>query len=131
MLLNCNALSADRIKNANDDLKKFSKLINDTRKDLDHIFKKVRTIKSKLATQYPDAMSEAQSKMGDCNLSDGSENDEVVIAEEVEPVSRSASQPMPSNAQTIDRSTVDYVPLRHESEASSSPASNDAIPDRS
>lgn len=128
MLLNCNALSAGRIKTANDDLKKYTKLINDMKKDLDHIFKKVRTVKSKISTQYPDAMAQVQSKVSENNLSD----EEVGVIAEEHMAEPSSSQSAPRQVKTttapIDSTTVAYVQLRHESEASSSPASNDAIP---
>lgn len=135
MLLNCNALSAGRVKNAQDDMKKFSKLINDMRKDLDYIFKKVRIIKTKLGTQHPDAMAEVQSRMNASSLSDGSENDEVgVIAEEHMTETTTAAQSSPQPVRQVPRkssadqsTSVGYEQLRHESEASSSPASNDAI----
>lgn len=48
MLLNCNALSANRLKLASEDFKKHTKQLNDMKKDLDYIFKKIRIIKGKL-----------------------------------------------------------------------------------
>ncbi|XP_058463871.1 kxDL motif-containing protein CG10681 [Malaya genurostris] len=62
MLLNCNALSQSRLKIANEDFKKHTKLLHDMKKDLDYIFKKIRSIKSKLGTQYPLAFAEAEAK---------------------------------------------------------------------
>lgn len=62
MLLNCNALSQSRLKIASDDFKKHTKLLNEMKKDLDYIFKKVRNIKSKLSTQYPQPFAEAAAK---------------------------------------------------------------------
>lgn len=64
MLLNCNALSNGRLKAANDDFKKHIKLINDMKKDLDYIFKKIRSIKSRIGIQYPQAMNEHMRKVG-------------------------------------------------------------------
>lgn len=52
MLLNCNALSSSRLKIANEDVKKHVKLLNDMRKDLEYIFKKIRNIKTKLNLQH-------------------------------------------------------------------------------
>lgn len=63
MLLNCNALSNGRLKAANDDFKKHIKLINEMKKDLDYIFKKIRSIKSRIGIQYPQAMNEHMRKV--------------------------------------------------------------------
>ncbi|XP_052897130.1 kxDL motif-containing protein CG10681 [Anopheles moucheti] len=62
MLLNCNALSASRLKIATDDFKKHTKLLHDMKKDLDYIFRKIRTIKTKIGNQYPAAFAEAEAK---------------------------------------------------------------------
>lgn len=59
MLLNCNALSMSRLKVANDEFKKHTKLLAEMKKDLDYIFKKIRVIKSKVSSQYPEAFAEA------------------------------------------------------------------------
>lgn len=53
MLLNCNALSKSRWKQTNDDFKKHSKVLIEMKKDLDYIFRKIRSIKQKLNRQYP------------------------------------------------------------------------------
>ncbi|XP_014094915.2 kxDL motif-containing protein CG10681 [Bactrocera oleae] len=60
MMLNCNQLSQSRLKNANDDFKKHVKLLTEMKKDLDYVFRKVRSIKQKLSQQYPLAYAEAQ-----------------------------------------------------------------------
>ncbi|XP_049541452.1 kxDL motif-containing protein CG10681 [Anopheles darlingi] len=62
MLLNCNALSASRMKIATDDFKKHTKLLHDMKKDLDYIFRKIRMIKTKVGNQYPTAYAEAEAK---------------------------------------------------------------------
>lgn len=129
MLLNCNALSAGRIKAATDDFKKYTKLINDMKRDLDHIFKKVRTIKSKVSSQYPEAMAQMQAKIAENrNQSDGSENEEVGVIAEEQPYTEMRNKPdrsrgnekgMPSS------SSVGYIQLRSESEGRSSPGTSD------
>lgn len=58
MLLNCNALSTSRLKIASEEFKKHTKLLAEMKKDLDYIFKKIRVIKSKVSSQYPDAFAE-------------------------------------------------------------------------
>lgn len=60
MLTNCNALSASRLKTVGPEFKKHIQLLQDMKKDLDYIYKKIRVIKAKLNTQYPDALAEAQ-----------------------------------------------------------------------
>ena len=55
MLVNCNALSQVHLQKANQEFKKHISLLNDMKKDLDNIFKRVRALKSKVAGQYPQA----------------------------------------------------------------------------
>ncbi|XP_038218396.1 kxDL motif-containing protein CG10681 [Zerene cesonia] len=54
MLTNCNQLSASRLRAASLEFKKHTQLLLDMQKDLNYIFKKIRAIKTKLSTQYPD-----------------------------------------------------------------------------
>lgn len=58
MLTNCNALSQNRLKNVTEDYKKNCKLLIDMKKDLEYIFKKIRTIKGKLEQKYPVAFDQ-------------------------------------------------------------------------
>lgn len=76
MLLNCNALSNGRLKAANDDFKKHIKLINDMKKDLDYIFKKIRNIKSRIGIQYPQAMKKVEQKCKTNSLLEESREDD-------------------------------------------------------
>ncbi|KAM3956632.1 kxDL motif-containing protein 1 [Aphomia sociella] len=55
MLTNCNQLSASRLRDASVEFKKHTQLLLEMRKDLEFIFKKIRAIKTKLSTQYPEA----------------------------------------------------------------------------
>lgn len=59
MLINCNALSASRLKLVGPEFKKHTQTLTDMKKDLDYIFKKIRAIKAKLSSQYPEAFAEA------------------------------------------------------------------------
>lgn len=59
MLTNCNALSASRLKLIGPEFKKHTQTLTEMKKDLDYIFKKVRIIKNKLSTQYPESFAEA------------------------------------------------------------------------
>ncbi|XP_063369542.1 kxDL motif-containing protein CG10681 [Cydia amplana] len=59
MLTNCNQLSASRLRAASTEFRKHTQLLLDMRKDLEFIFKKIRAIKTKLSTQYPEAYKAA------------------------------------------------------------------------
>ncbi|XP_033230374.1 kxDL motif-containing protein CG10681 isoform X1 [Belonocnema kinseyi] len=59
MLTNCNQLSVNRLKTAGTEFKKHTALLVEMKKDLDHIFKRIRLIKNKLNQQYPQAFNEA------------------------------------------------------------------------
>nr|CAG4650440.1 EOG090X0CBU [Sida crystallina] len=63
MLVNCNALSHAHLLKANQEFKKHITLLNEVKKDLDNIFKRVRALKSKVANQYPQAFKEATSQV--------------------------------------------------------------------
>lgn len=91
MLLNCNALSNGRLKAANDDFKKHIKLINDMKKDLDYIFKKIRNIRFRIGVQYPQAMKKAEQKLKSNSLSEESKEEDL---------SPNASEPQCNNDMT-------------------------------
>ncbi|XP_048000884.1 kxDL motif-containing protein CG10681 [Leguminivora glycinivorella] len=59
MLTNCNQLSASRLRAASTEFRKHTQLLLEMRKDLEFIFKKIRAIKTKLSTQYPEAYKAA------------------------------------------------------------------------
>lgn len=59
MLTNCNALSASQLKTVVPEFKKHIQLLVETKKDLDYIYRKIRVIKTKLSSQYPEAFAEA------------------------------------------------------------------------
>ncbi|XP_026477199.1 kxDL motif-containing protein CG10681-like [Ctenocephalides felis] len=65
MLINCNSLSAGRLRSAGAEFKKYTQQLVDMKKDLDYIFKKIRVIKTKLSNQYPEAFKEAQKRLTD------------------------------------------------------------------
>uniref|UniRef100_A0AAG5D6C1 KxDL domain-containing protein n=1 Tax=Anopheles atroparvus TaxID=41427 RepID=A0AAG5D6C1_ANOAO len=90
MLLNCNALSASRMKIATDDFKKHTKLLHDMKKDLDYIFRKIRTIKTKIGNQYPSAFAEAEAKNKPMCID---EEDEIDTASRAETLDEKTEQP--------------------------------------
>lgn len=99
MLLNCNALSNGRLKAANDDFKKHIKLVNDMKKDLDYIFKKIRNIKTRIGVQYPQAMKRAEQKLKTNSLSEESREEDGAI---------NPNEPHCSNDSTaVDKKTKD------------------------
>ena len=55
MLSNCNSLSATRLERARRDFRGHSQLLLDLKKDLDAIFRRIRTLKTKVAQQNPEA----------------------------------------------------------------------------
>ena len=55
MLSNCNSLSGSRLERANKDFHKHISHLTDVKKDLEFIFKKVRSIKTKMAKNNSDA----------------------------------------------------------------------------
>ncbi|XP_043271398.1 kxDL motif-containing protein CG10681 [Venturia canescens] len=59
MLTNCNQLSVNRLKSAGVEFKKHTALLAEMKRDLDHIFKRIRIVKNKLSQQYPQAFNEA------------------------------------------------------------------------
>lgn len=116
MLLNCNALSVNRLKIAGEDFRKHTKMLNEMKKDLDYIFKKVRVIKTKLNGQYPQAFEEVNSQNRNS------------IAEEADEASGNHQEPSTSSAvkqpiqtpkhkhQTENvKPTIDYVDMDHQS----------------
>lgn len=80
MLTNCNALSASRLKTVAPEFKKHTQQLVDMKKDLDYIFKKIRTLKLKLGNQYPTQFAEAQRS----SLAEECEEDEDYSAHEKE-----------------------------------------------
>ncbi|XP_030571510.1 kxDL motif-containing protein CG10681 [Drosophila novamexicana] len=109
MLLNCNALSQSRLKNANEKFKRHVKLLSEMKKDLDYIFRKVRIIKQKLQQQYPAIYAEVQPQRSS-------------LAEEAEDETESAkpaqiaetAEPKPAVEQTPKKSgaTIEYVQMQ-------------------
>lgn len=91
MLLNCNALSNGRLKSANDDFKRHIKLINDMKKDLDYIFKKIRSIKSRIGVQYPQAMKKVEDRLKNSLCEESTENECLSNASECQHFQRSVS----------------------------------------
>uniref|UniRef100_A0A182N948 KxDL domain-containing protein n=1 Tax=Anopheles dirus TaxID=7168 RepID=A0A182N948_9DIPT len=99
MLLNCNALSASRLKIATDDFKKHTKLLHDMKKDLDYIFRKIRTIKTKIGNQYPAAFAEAEAKNKPISFD---EEDEIDTASRAETLDEQKDQAEGSGGTTQD-----------------------------
>lgn len=91
MLLNCNLLSTSRLKVASDEFKKHTKLLAEMKKDLDYIFKKIRVIKAKVSSQYPEAYAEA-------NFANKTFAEEAEEDEEINQATNKTAQQNPSTA---------------------------------
>ncbi|KAI1882047.1 hypothetical protein AGOR_G00246670 [Albula goreensis] len=57
MLLNFNGLSNVRLQQMNERFLYHTRTLLEIKKDLDSVFRRIRTLKSKIAKQYPDAFS--------------------------------------------------------------------------
>ncbi|KAL0967983.1 hypothetical protein UPYG_G00260630 [Umbra pygmaea] len=57
MLINFNGLSNVRLQQMNEHFLLHTRTLVEMKKDLDSIFRRIRTLKSKIAKQYPDAFS--------------------------------------------------------------------------
>ena len=68
MLSNCNTLSATRLERASKDFRGHINNLNDMKKDLESIFKRIRTIKTKLSVQHPEAFIGNRIHMYTCTV---------------------------------------------------------------
>ncbi|KAG7300605.1 hypothetical protein JYU34_014899 [Plutella xylostella] len=90
MLTNCNQLSASRLRTASVEFKKHTQLLLDMKKDLNYIFKKIRAIKTKLSSQYPEAYKAAVAASA-ANKKPVDEDEEEFKPPETKPESRMVS----------------------------------------
>merc|ERR1711874_685204 len=65
MLTNVNTLSTARLERAQNDFKKHTATVVEMKKDLDFIFKKIRTLRQRLATQMPEAYTSVAYNVSD------------------------------------------------------------------
>lgn len=135
MLMNCNVLTASRLKIVTEDLKKHTKLISDMRKDLDYIFKKVRNCKNRINTRYPEELRRMSNKTRRSHLSEEAdetlmentaavEEDEEeatenkVVSDTVSTTSKSlyaieAAEEKTTSKYSLENTTVKYVQMQH------------------
>ncbi|XP_017128581.1 kxDL motif-containing protein CG10681 [Drosophila elegans] len=111
MLLNCNALSQSRLKSASEDFKRHVKCLNDMKKDLDYIFRKIRVIKQKLQLQYPAIYAEVQPQRS--SLAEEAEDDtEAQAKKATETTAPPAGKPVISTAAAKkSAATIEYVQM--------------------
>ncbi|TDG50265.1 hypothetical protein AWZ03_003170 [Drosophila navojoa] len=109
MLLNCNALSQSRLKNASEDFKRHVKLLSEMKKDLDYIFRKVRIIKQKLQQQYPAIYAEVQPQRS--SLAEEAE-DETETAKAAQLAESSQPKPTAEPAPKKSGATIEYVQMQ-------------------
>lgn len=55
MLVHCNHLAAARIERASRDLKQHCFQLEELKKDVDSVFKRIRSLKNKLSHEHPEA----------------------------------------------------------------------------
>lgn len=114
-------LTASRLKIVTEDLKKHTKLVSDMRKDLDYIFKKVRNIKSRINTRYPEALERISNKSRKNQLSE--EADEVAADQTNDTENKVAgsatardegktSEEKITSKYSLDNTTVQYVQMQ-------------------
>lgn len=119
MLLNCNALSTSRLKVATDEFKKHTKLLGEMKKDLDYIFKKIRIIKSKVSSQYPDAF--AETNLSNKTFAEEAEEDENINRttkentqdKQMPGTSAKVAKPQKSSTEKKASKEVSYVQMEH------------------
>ncbi|XP_017071677.1 kxDL motif-containing protein CG10681 [Drosophila eugracilis] len=111
MLLNCNALSQSRLKSASEDFKRHVKCLNDMKKDLDYIFRKIRVIKQKLQLQFPAIYAEVQPQRS--SLAEEAEDDtEAQAKKNTETPASSAGKSVPTSSATKkSAATIEYVQM--------------------
>lgn len=109
MLLNCNALSQSRLKNASEDFKRHVKLLSEMKKDLDYIFRKVRIIKQKLQQQYPAIYAEVQPQRS--SLAEEAE-DETESAKAAQLAETTEAKPTVEPAPKKSGATIEYVQMQ-------------------
>ncbi|XP_063217221.1 kxDL motif-containing protein CG10681 isoform X1 [Bacillus rossius redtenbacheri] len=115
MLTNCNALSVNRLKSAGAEFKRHTQLLLDTKKDLDNIFKRIRTLKSKLSAQYPQAFAAAALER-DHSVAETEDRSKPGLSRPkscIEPSSSSSSLPPSDVAKTRPRSSVESAAGRN------------------
>lgn len=123
MLTNCNALSANRLKIAGVEFKKHTQLLVEMKKDLDYIYKKIRAIKAKLGTQYPEAYKKAVESSLSTQKQMGNEEDFEEDLQTAQPKEHhDKHEPEPKMVSTVSTET-----LKACSSQSSQPFENAAI----
>lgn len=121
MLLNVNSLSTSRLKIATDEFKKHTKLLAEMKKDLDYIFKKIRVIKSKVSTQYPEAFAEvhfsnktfAEEAEEDEDMSQVTPKEKITQPTPSPGVSAKVSKPQKTPSDKKASKEVGYVKMEH------------------
>lgn len=124
MLLNCNALSQSRLKQANDDFKRHCKVLADMKKDLDYIFRKIRSIKQKLNHQYPLAYAEAQPQRS--SLAEEAEDETETKKAADKKCEKQSASVSEDPSRTPKSTTVEYVQME-EAVDNGKPVENELI----
>jgi len=84
MLTNVNSLSATRLEKAQADFKKHTHVVEEMKKDLENIFKRIRVLKSKVATQMPEAYAAVTKHVKEHQGEEDDEYDEQIKARKLQ-----------------------------------------------
>jgi len=84
MLTNVNSLSATRLEKAQIDFKKHTQTIEEMKKDLENVVKRIRVIKSKIAAQMPEAYAEVSKHSKEPEGEEDDEYDEEIKARKLQ-----------------------------------------------
>lgn len=75
MLINFNVLSESRYTPTHHEFKKHTALLTDMKKDLDGIFRRIRSLKQSLSKQYPEAFKASQNDIRNSVIEDDEEEE--------------------------------------------------------
>ncbi|KAF2357119.1 putative domain KxDL [Trinorchestia longiramus] len=123
MLSNCNALSASRYAAAQQEFSKHTSMLLQAKKDLDYIFKKIRSIKSKLEMQYPQAVKAVAEKLREEDELDLEEEGEDALKKQSSTPSSHSTECSTSQASHVCSSAPSSKPLLQETSAVEADAS--------
>ncbi|XP_041362554.1 kxDL motif-containing protein CG10681-like [Gigantopelta aegis] len=81
MLINFNMLSAQRCETTSQDFKKHTQMLYEMKKDLDIVFKRIRTLKQRLTKMHPEAFAACSDV---CNIIEVENNEDTQSKDDVQ-----------------------------------------------
>jgi len=127
MLANCNTLCVTRLRTASVEFKKHTQLLVEMKKDLDNIFRRIQTLKSKTHAHYPEAYA-AVPQMSREVKSEAAQEEAMKVEKDVD---NTSSPPEELSAPTSNELSAPKEDLqtpfkRGNSSSSDSPSHNDS-----